>query len=1182
MSTIVTITTTPPAEVFVSGVVGVGGGGGGGTWGTITGTLTAQVDLNTALNAKVPGVRTITINGTTQDLTDNRAWVVGGGAGTQTLDQTLSIGDTLTVDRSINLAGKELFIRQDPTFSRNLITFPTVQDDTINTLGNKFGSFHMTLDQTNMNPDGQMNSVFQIGYNQNGSGSSVNPYESALWWALESHYQPYEGAQPNFEMHIQYSNPVTGFIARPWSMNVNKGDGHTSMFMTTDQLYFWPSAVTQASTLPYAVIASGVYSFGAQNINNTNFVIASGNGTAESLSALTIQPAPGGSIIISNTSGGAAANHIIEFVSGIKFTSTSPAAGTGSPFNFNANVPQIGQYLFRLKQNGTDVLNIDDGKQFQFSPFSTGGVGPMRLAIMSQYGVLGAAEVGSGISISAGGVISYSGPTQVNSDWDATSGLAQILNKPTIPAAYTDEQAQDAIGAMVSSEFTYVDATPLLSINTIAASKITGLTSTSVGLGNVNNTSDVNKPVSTATQTALDLKADLIGGIVPTSQLPDALVGIVEVANYAALPGTGTANTLYITLDDNKRWLWATTQYLELGAVPVTSVNTYIGAVVLVKADVGLGSADNTSDAAKPVSTAQQTALDLKATKATTLTINGSALDLSANRSWSVGTVTNTSVVNTNGFNGSFASSTTTPALTISTTVTGLVKGNGTALSAAILGTDYAPGTSALGTGIIKSTTGTGAFTIAVAGDFPVLNQNTTGTSANITQILSATSFPALIGDVTTPSGSVTTTLATVNINPGSWGTATQVPVIATNGKGLITSVSHASIQITEAQVTNLGVDLLLKANLASPTFTGTVTMPTGTATVSPVIIPAGIVRSTPTDGTLEYGSSHLYFTIGSTRYQLDQQSGGGGVADGDKGDITVTGTGTIWTIDNGVVSLAKMADMATASFIGRNTAATGVPEVLNITTVRTMLSISNVDNTSDATKNTAVATFTNKTITALVLTAGGTGASTAPIKFSSGTSLLATPEAGTWEYDNKVPYFTHAASKRGVVEVTQIATIQADFTLTSGTALQPFFTATHDVITLEASTSYKFRGVYIMTTGTTTHTTGMAFALGGGGSVTSVEYRTLFSSAAANAIATAVSRKRNSGVGTNIVAATSTAAETMIEFEGFWRQNAAGTVTPQIIFSAAPGGTNLAKVGSFIEFTPMGSNSMTFVGQFS
>lgn len=49
------------------------------------------------------------------------------------------------------------------------------------------------------------------------------------------------------------------------------------------------------------------------------------------------------------------------------------------------------------------------------------------------------------------------------------------------------------------------------------------------------------------------------------------------------------------------------------GVAGVSSVNGRTGAVSLVKSDVGLGSVDNTSDAGKPVSTATQTALNLKA-----------------------------------------------------------------------------------------------------------------------------------------------------------------------------------------------------------------------------------------------------------------------------------------------------------------------------------------------------------------------------------------------------------------------------------------------------------------------------------------------------------------------------------------------------------------------------------------
>jgi hypothetical protein len=120
--------------------------------------------------------------------------------------------------------------------------------------------------------------------------------------------------------------------------------------------------------------------------------------------------------------------------------------------------------------------------------------------------------------------------------------------------------------------------------------------------------------------------------------------------------------------------------------------------------------------------------------------------------------LTGLSVASANGFAGT-ATSTTTPAITISTSINGILKGNGTAISSATSGTDYSAGTSSLGTGILKSTTSTGALTIAVAGDFPTLNQNTTGTAANITGVLNASSFPALTGDVTTSSGSVATAI---------------------------------------------------------------------------------------------------------------------------------------------------------------------------------------------------------------------------------------------------------------------------------------------------------------------------------------------------------------------------------------------------------------------------------------
>lgn len=63
-------------------------------------------------------------------------------------------------------------------------------------------------------------------------------------------------------------------------------------------------------------------------------------------------------------------------------------------------------------------------------------------------------------------------------------------------------------------------------------------------------------------------------------------------------------------------------------------------------------------------------------------------------------------------------------------------------------------------------------------------------------------------------------------------------------------------------------------------------------------------------------------------------------LADGDKGDITVSASGATWTIDNSTVTLAKMANMATASLIYRKTAGTGAPEVNTLATLKTDLGL--------------------------------------------------------------------------------------------------------------------------------------------------------------------------------------------------------------------------------------------------
>lgn len=172
-----------------------------------------------------------------------------------------------------------------------------------------------------------------------------------------------------------------------------------------------------------------------------------------------------------------------------------------------------------------------------------------------------------------------------------------------------------------------------------------GVRAADIGLERVNNTSDLDKPVTNAMHTALATKADLINGVVPVSQLPGFIDDVIEVLDVSDLPVVGERGKIYITIDSNSLYAWSGAIYRPI--TPTVRIGTGVGDAYpgergladraditrleslvsdgitnhvslrnnphqVTKDQIGLSNVDNTSDLDKPISSAMQTALDGK------------------------------------------------------------------------------------------------------------------------------------------------------------------------------------------------------------------------------------------------------------------------------------------------------------------------------------------------------------------------------------------------------------------------------------------------------------------------------------------------------------------------------------------------------------------------------------------
>lgn len=186
----------------------------------------------------------------------------------------------------------------------------------------------------------------------------------------------------------------------------------------------------------------------------------------------------------------------------------------------------------------------------------------------------------------------------------------QVLYSSTIGQT-TVTNVDQALGALA----TLAQNSGVTSVNGQTGAVV--LDKASVGLGNVDNTSDASKPVSTAQSTAISsaksgaiqesksytdtqlteyLKTNTFlntykgkasgvaeldsSGKVPTSQLPSYVDDVLEYTNLAGFPTTGEAGKIYVDKQTNKTYRWSGSGYTEISAslaLGETSSTAYAG-----------------------------------------------------------------------------------------------------------------------------------------------------------------------------------------------------------------------------------------------------------------------------------------------------------------------------------------------------------------------------------------------------------------------------------------------------------------------------------------------------------------------------------------------------------------------------------------------------------------------------
>ncbi len=218
-----------------------------------------------------------------------------------------------------------------------------------------------------------------------------------------------------------------------------------------------------------------------------------------------------------------------------------------------------------------------------------------------------------------------------------------------------------------------------------------------------------------------------------------------------------------------------------------------------------------------------------------------------------------------------------------------------------------------------------------------------------------------------------------------------------------------------------------------------------------------------------------------------------------------------------------------------------------------------------------------------LVLPAGTT--SRAPLRFTAGPGLT-TPVAGSLEFNGNTFLTTsNATSGRAFNDDSLFYSLDADRTIVDPVVANTFYSAFGVGISLPAGSAYVFDILLgIRTAVTTVHT--VSFNFGGSAGIDKLQYRTEFTnlllSTGAAAPGTSIAPltlmfvgNPNSATNGAVTTATGQLASKFLRIHGIIEISTAGSLIPQIAFSANPGATpNQITRLSYIRLNSIGASS--------